>query len=280
MKKCVLIALAIILNGCVAPSFKLPNGFARFYQAENLRPEMQRRLIPSVGPPEIEMVPLSQLSDTQRRYGERGYIRIGSASFSGPPASREDAIEQGTLVGAQFVLIGSTYARTAQGVLPSLSVQPGQTFTTQAHGNVTTGAFPGNSTSVGTYSGYSTTTTAPTLQTQYTPYEIPIHDQVATFWKLARPPILGVSVGALPDEVRSKLERNTGVYVTGVTEGSPAFLANILRGDVIVQIGKVPIESMDDFFEALHLMQGQQVIVRVLRGTESREIEVHLNQEL
>ena len=116
-----------VLGGCVMQPLQLPNGFARFYQddTQKMRPEIRQRLLPPSGPPQIENVALAQVQDEAMRFVERGYMRIGIASFSGPAGTREQAIEQAEKVGAEFVIIGGEYSRTAQVTLSSLSVQPG-----------------------------------------------------------------------------------------------------------------------------------------------------------
>lgn len=244
-----------------------------------MRPDMQQRLLPPSGPPQIETVALAQYQDATVRYMERGFARIGIASFSGPPGTREQAIEQAQKVGAEFVLIGSEYSRSAQVSIPSLSVQPGQTFTTQEHGNITGNTFQGGTTAYnyGTYSGSATTTTFPTFQTQYTPVDVPIYSQVATFWRRAKPPIFGAQFAPLPEDIRAKLERNTGVLVAAIIEGSPAFRANIIRGDVITQFGDTPIDTVQNLLDATRANAGQRIPVTIIRGTRTLTIEVQLN---
>jgi hypothetical protein len=255
--------------GCVAP-LQLPNGFARFYQDDtlNMRPEIRQRLLPPSGSPQIENVALAQLQDEVMRFVERGFVRIGVASFSGPAGSREQAIEQAVKVGADFVLIGSEYSRTAQVTLSSLAVQPGQTYTTQERGTF----------GYGSYSGTATTTTAPTFQTQQTPLEIPIYSQVASFWRRAKPPIFGANTSSIPENVRAKLQRNTGVFVTAVVEAGPAFKANILRGDVIIKFADKPVDTVQELFDAILSYAGQKVSLTIIRDTKTMVLDVQLNE--
>jgi hypothetical protein len=92
-KNLLLLVFAGLLGGCVTQPLQLPNGFARFYQddTQNMRPEMRQRLLPPSGPPQIENVALAQLKDETARFIERGLIRIGVASYTGPVATRENA---------------------------------------------------------------------------------------------------------------------------------------------------------------------------------------------
>jgi hypothetical protein len=253
-----------------------------YYQddIQNMRPEMRQRLLPPSGPPHIENIPLAEVEGEAMRFVERGYIRIGVASFSGPAGTREQAIEQAMKVGAEFVIIGGEYSRTAQVTLSSLSVQPGQTYTTQEHGSMTANTFQGGKTGFGygSYSGSATTTTAPTFQTQYTPLQIPIYSQVALFWRRAKPAIFGASFLPIPENVRAKLERNTGVFVAAIGEDSPAFKANILRGDVIIQFANKPVDTVQELSDAIVSHAGQTVQIKLIRGTETKVLEVQLNE--
>jgi PDZ domain len=281
-KNLLLAMCAGVLGGCVSQPLELPNGFARYYQddIQTMRPEMRQRLLPPSGSPQIDTVPLAQVNDEAMRFLERGYIRIGIASFSGPAGSREQVIEQAVKVGAEFVIMGGEYSRTAQVTLSSLSVQPGQTYTTQEHGSVTANTFqPGNTGfGSGSYSGSATTTTAPTFQTQYTPLQIPIYSQVALFWRRAKPAIFGAQFAPIPEDVRAKLERNTGVLVASIVEGGPAFKANVLRGDVIIQFGNTPVETVQNLLDTIPSYSGQKVMVTIIRGTKTMTLEVQLNE--
>lgn len=261
---------------------QLPNGFTRFYQddTQNMRPEIRQRLLPPSGPPQIENVALAQVQDEAMRFVERGYMRIGVASFSGPAGTREQAIEQAEKVGAEFVIIGGEYSRTAQVTLSSLSVQPGQTYTTQEHGSMTGSTFQGGNTGFGygSYSGSATTTTPPTFQTQYTPLQIPIYSQVALFWRRAKPGIFGAQFAPIPEDVRAKLERNTGALVAAIVEGSPAFKANVIRGDVIIQFANTPVDTVQNLLDVIPSYAGQKVSLTIIRGAKTLTLEVQLNE--
>jgi len=260
----------------------MPNGFATFYQdkTQNMRPEIRQRLLPLSGPPQIETVPLAQIRDEERRFAERGLIQIGVASFSGPPATREQAIEQAQKVGAEYVILGGEYSHAAQGVTPSLSVQPGQTYTTQECGTVTVNTFQGGSTAFGSgsYSGSATTTTLPTFQTQYTTYSIPIYSQIGSFWRRAKPAIFGASGAPIPDELRIKLQRNTGVFVSAIVEGGPAFKANVIHGDIIIQFAGRPVNTVQDLLDMVPAYAGQKISLTIIRETKPMTLEVQLNE--
>ena len=80
-----------------------------------------------------------------------------------------------------------------------------------------------------------------------------------------------VSLGVMPDYVY----QGEGMRIDGVTDGRPAQLAGLQRGDVLVQVGEMPIKDIYDYMEALgQYEKGQTTKVIILRGTERLEKEV------
>jgi hypothetical protein len=253
------------------------NPFTKFYQDSTRQMPLanQQRMIPAYGPPQIETVPRAQLEDSVRGMLERGFIQIGFASFDGPTASREQLMEQARNVGAQAVILTGEYSRTTEGVVPSLSFQPGQTYTTREQGTITgnTG-YP-----YGTYSGSSTTTTPGTFQTQYTPYQMQIYSQGAIFWRKLKPGVLGAYFVPIPNNLRSQLQRNTGALITAVVDEGPAFKANLLRGDVIIELANEPVATPQELFDLIRANAGQTVPITLIRGAETKVLHVHLNPD-
>jgi hypothetical protein len=266
-----------LLAGCIGTGLSRVNPFAKFYQDSTRQMPLanQQRMIPPSGPPQIEAVPRAQLDDSVRGMLERGFIQIGFASFDGPPASREQLMEQARNVGAQAVILTGEYSRTAEGVAPSLSFQPGQTYTTQERGS-----FMGNNGyASGTYSGSSTTTTPGTFQTQYTPYQMQIYSQGAIFWRKLKPGVLGAYFVPIPDNLRSQLQRNSGALITAVVDDSPAFKANLLRGDVIIEMANEPVATPQQLFDLIRANAAQTVPITLIRGGAIKVLHVHLNPD-
>ena len=48
------------------------------------------------------------------------------------------------------------------------------------------------------------------------------------------------------------------------------------RGDLLVAAGGAPLGSADDLFDALDRVDGA-LVLRVLRGTDERDVEVHFS---
>ena len=119
---------------------------------------------------------------------------------------------------------------------------------------------------------------------------IPASEELATraerLWsgEGARRVRLGVALA--PPRVARRMRRavglpeREGVLVRSVSEGSPAAAAGIERGDLIVSTGGRPLDRIDVLYQALDsAAPGDRLELRVLRGTEERDITVDLREE-
>lgn len=255
------------------------NGFEKFYMPTPGSETVHSLpwIEPAVGNPEIYAYSSDPRSDNIRA-AEAGYVLIGSSAFYGPPATMTTAElrAQAKRVGASLVLIHSKYKDTISGVVPWSVPNPPQVSTVTSNGTVSSYGPGGFAT--GTYSGESTITTPGGVSTYDIPYSISRYDMLATFW--VRQDIsklrLGADVHNLPDALRSKLQRNTGVVVTAVIRDTPAFDANILRGDVILKIDGQDVIDGRDFMSQLKEFQGQTVKIRLLRDGATKTLTVTL----
>ncbi len=74
-----------------------------------------------------------------------------------------------------------------------------------------------------------------------------------------------VTLGIMP----SYSSKEEGLEVDGVSDGKPAQKAGIQAGDVIVQLGELPIKDINEYMEALGKFEkGQTISVKVKRGKE------------
>ncbi len=80
-----------------------------------------------------------------------------------------------------------------------------------------------------------------------------------------------VTMGVMPSYTSSA----EGLQVDGVTDGKPAQKAGILTGDIITQIGDLPIKDMQGYMEALGKFEkGQTVPVKLKRKGEEMTVSV------
>ena len=269
---------ATLLTGCVT------NPFARYYQSytNQMPASLQRRLLPPSGIPQVITTSVQNYNEEARHAQERGYIILGSTGFWGFNPTQGQVVEQAKKVGAELAIWASEYSHTEQGIRPIVTYQPGQTYTTQTYGTTTANAYGsgGYAYGSGTYSGQSTTTTPGTVDTHYVPYERRIYNHGASFWRRIKPGIFGANFVPIPDDLRTKLQRNTGVFVAVVVQGGAAFKANIMRGDVIVQMADKPVATVQELRDLLPSYAGQKVPFKVIRDAQTLEIQVQLNEEL
>lgn len=188
----------------------------------------------------------------------RGYGALGFSNFNGPTESVAGAVAQGKSVGAQYVVVSRQFARTVQGSIPMTTFAPQTTYT-----NGTVNAFGPGGSATGNYSGTSTTYTQ---QTTYIPFTIDRYDQKALYFG----PIARKGVGILVSEIdprnAQRLGTQKGVIVRAVRRGSPAFNADILPGDVLMDVAGQTVFDQEMAFARLRAAYGTDVVVTILRA--------------
>lgn len=267
----------LLMSGCAT------DPFAKYYQGyTNQMPAyVHQRLLPPSPNPHVITASANTFKDEEQRLQERGLVVLGSSSFYGFNPTQQQLTRQAKKVGADVAVWASDYSHSQQGVMPLMSYQPGQTYTTTHSGvaNVNARGDGGYATASGTYSGTTTTTTPATVQTDYLPYERRIYNHAASFWRHTKQAVFGATMLPLPDELRRKLQRNTGAYVQFVRLGSPAFKADILQGDTIIQANGELIASPEELVGFLSTHAGQTVTMRMLRGEKTVQVQVKLNEQ-
>lgn len=169
-------------------------------------------------------------NDTQKML-EDGYAQVGYSSFNAGNVNENGAIAQAKKVHASVVIIYSAYTNTESGALP-LTLPNG---------------------------AYGTTTT-------YHPYHVRRSDYFATYWIKLKQAIFGVHLEDLTTELRREIGSNKGMLIRAVIKDSPAFQADIFRGDVLRRIGEIEIYNDEKFSEALTRYEGQTVITIIYRN--------------
>jgi membrane-associated protease RseP (regulator of RpoE activity) len=186
---------------------------------------------------------------------------IGISSFNGPQGSLEDVKMVCEKIGATLALVYSKYAGTqhVSGVIPWTNT------TTSSSGVFSAG------------SGEWTTTTVTT--TNFIPwgYDVRRYDQTALyFMKFTTKLKLGLSYSDLNSDLRAKFERNQGVVVWIVYKDSPAFDANVLVGDLIVEVNGQEVRDMGQFGRMIaDLPPTGECDVKVIRHGD--ELDLKLN---
>ena len=259
-----------LLSGCAS-------GFEKYYHP--VPAEKLAQAIPQFAPPPPKPAIYLHSANMQadgKQMAEEGYVFIGESSFYGPAnkSNQEQAVDQGKKVGAAVVMFKSQYMDTRSGVVPYTVANPNVVSTVNTSGTVY--GINGNSAS---YSGTGTVTTPGGYSTYAIPYSVDRNTFYASYWAKRDPNKIHLGVNYIPlsDELRHRLERNTGVQAVIVVRGTPAFKANILEGDVLLKLNGKDIVDVPSLSADITRMAGQQITFDLLRGDQSRSIAVTLN---
>jgi hypothetical protein len=230
MKISIMVLMATLLVGCVQ------SGYKHFY-----KPCVDATTIPELQLLENDQEPqLIRTNNFDRDVlvlQSKNYIPIGYSSFNGGYEDIKNAAAQAKRIKATIVLVSSRYTNT-QTTTSTLLLPDNQVTYHSGDANATTiynnSGGLGSSNTYSTYSGTSTTygTKAVPITSQQRRY-----DQYAVYLvRSTKKCKFGINYNDLTPMQRSKFERNTGVFVNFVIEDTPAFYANILAGDVLVNI--------------------------------------------
>lgn len=204
------------------------------------------------------------------------WLPIGYSSFNGPMGSQDQVISQAQALGAPMVLVTSQFTENRTITTPLFIPNNQTTY----YNGTTSGQVYGNSGYNANYNS-NTTGTATTYGTTVVPMTSvqSRFDQTAVFFaQYVKKLKYGLSVTPLTPELRQKYERNTGALVDIVFENSPAFIANILPGDIVTEIdGKV----VENNLQAMALMRDTQPAnglstIKVIRNGTEKTIKVQL----
>jgi len=202
---------------------------------------------------------------------EEGYAEVGYSSFNSGEVDMQLAISQAKEVHASAVVLYSKYTNTVSGATP-LTLPNTQTSTTNMNGSTY------GSGGYGSFNGNATTTTTGT-QTTYIPYNIRRYDYGASYWIKLKPPVFGARFKDLDADTRARLESNKGVEVIAVIKKSPAFNADILRGDVLKKIGSDEIYDSASCVDLFKKYKGQLVDIDIIRNGRVITKQIQLNTD-
>lgn len=267
VRAAVCIAAAGLLAACA--------GYSQFYRpAPGATPEAiaAMRAAPPTGQPIVERAEsLGDAASVLDAYAKRGYRLLGSSVFNTHQMQSDDnAIQQGKQVGADLVVIANPRytgsSTTAVPITMPTSTTSYTTGTATAFGpGGTVNAF-GNSTTT-TYG--STTTMIPITQNR--------HDYAAVYFIKAKWGF-GALWRDLNDAERQELQSNKGVFLRVVVDNSPAYLADILPGDIVLAVDGEPVLNQESLAGLLQTRAGRLVNVSLYRKGNRLDKQVQLAQ--
>jgi hypothetical protein len=230
------------------------------------------RLLPPTG--DVKIVTSTRMRDDAVRMMEEGWLLLGRSKFRDAQIDAAGAIAVAKEVGASVVLVRKEYATTVTGTMESAEWIPPRTIARREQEVVVSGPDSGK-----VIERDVTTTIDGEYRTTYVPTNTDYYDYAATYWAKSKPPIFGVIVRSLSDSEKVATQSNRGVVVRAVINDSPAFNADILRGDIITSFGGQQISGPDQFFQAVLAGAGKEIVVRILRAGEQKTFTVRLKQE-
>ncbi|MBE0566699.1 MAG: PDZ domain-containing protein [Krumholzibacteria bacterium] len=230
------------------------------------------RLLPPSEP--VEIVTSQDMRGDAVRMLENGYLLLGRSRFSGSNVDPGGARKQAEQIGAAAVLVASKYADSVTRTVPISEYIPPREERYTESGYVQVSPDSGY-----WYDREMTRTIAGEFRTAYVPQTTDYYEYAATYWAKSKPPVFGVLVRELSAEQRRELQSNRGVLVRAVIKGSPAFLADFLRDDVITSFAGEVVYERDRFFELVAANQGKEVTVELVRLGEPRTVTVRLRRD-
>jgi hypothetical protein len=257
-----ILSLVIFLNGCVTSGF---NNFYTSFVDSNTIPKEYK--LQEGEDPKVYFS--KNLDEDILEMESQHYVRIGYSYFNGPEASDSEVMNAAKNLaknkGAKIALYNYYYTDTRSGSLTLPSIQ-----TSQQSGNIFSG---GNS---AYYRG-----TTKTYGTSTTNYSIRRYDFVAILFVPMSENSTSIKLGfycvPLTNEIRKNVGTNTGVYIPVVYKNTPAYYANLMIGDVIININGYDILDMNSMEQILRSMQpGDKMTISVIRNGEKKIIEYNM----
>lgn len=252
------------LSGCMNPYRTNFN-----VTLNKMPPWIGQRLAPPSAKPEL--LKSDDIRSDNWKLFERGYVMIGFAKFDGPPTDVGLALSQGKAAGADIVAIQDVYTKTLTETVAVTQWPADQT--TEVHEESTINGPRGPH----TVSRTTEVSTSQSPETVYVPRDIDYYEHSATFWRKIENPLFGALVMDLSDQQKQQLQSNHGLVVRAIMTDSPAFAADLLKGDIILTINGEPAPSAQRFYQNLAGLAGKEVVMAVRRGATTIERRATLN---
>ena len=164
----------------------------------------------------------------------KGYAPLGYSAFNSSSSKIKDAFRWGKKINAKYIIIGGKHVSSSTSTIPITMPN-----TTTSYNQGAVNAYGSGGTAYGNYSG---TTTTYGSRTTYIPVTNNIFYKMAVYFGEYPKKGDGIYSRALTDEEIARYETQRGVVVSSVREGSPAYNANILPGDVIIKLNDQPFD--------------------------------------
>jgi C-terminal processing protease CtpA/Prc len=226
-------------------------------------------------------VDYSSIGETLNDYYRSGFVLIGESIFKGVYFDKKLAIPKAKEIGATHILHYAKYNKDIR--YKKAVILPNSTTSNQyaninsntngsanlrlndsATGNSIYGNVYGKS---NTYTDISSNTHTSGYKTELVDSQYSEYDQGAGYLVKANEDFIkfGVLATDIPDEIKNKLQTNKGFGVGIVVRNSPAYIADILEGDIILSANGKGIYSYESFYRE---NLGKRVDLEIYRNGE------------
>ena len=107
-----------------------------------------------------------------------------------------------------------------------------------------------------------------------------VGDQLIARGKVTGRPVIGVTLGAIPQEAAEHYQLPEGLYVHSVTAGSDAMAQGIREGDILTHVDGKPVTSTEEVLEIRNRHNvGEQLVLSIWRDGKTSEIAVTLRDQ-
>lgn len=261
MNKYLLFAAVLSLVGCANP-------YAQFYHGDTPEQVVLEHGAQPEKQPQLRSVEYSEYRHYSDLLSEEGYQLIGWSGFTGKAVSQDLALSKARELHADYVVVANQYRNTDHTAIPIVTPTTSTTHTTSnayAYGSGGYANAYGNSTST-TYG----------QETTMMPVSTDIYQSAASFWIKAKPAPFGVSFRYANDSEKRSFGTNRGMVADIVVRGGAAYNADILKGDLILKVGPLELNTAEDL-KKIRDYAGQEVPVVFIRNGETITKMVRLN---
>jgi len=278
MKKLLTVLLCFGLAGCAT----FQNPFSEYYEDRTGGIDVSKsgNVILPIGEPKI-IHGMDKKADEEKMW-EEGYNLLGFSSFISGNATKEQLIAQAKKVKAEVVFMYADYANTISGAVP-LTLPDNQIITTNSMGTSnSSGNIYGYQGSAsysgrGSYSGNSTSTIYGT-KTTFIPFSQNRYACFAIYWIKMKKSVFGAIAIDLTSEQREKIGTNKGVFVRAVVNDSPAFNADIFKGDIITKVNDEDVFGSNSLNDITYKNIGKKVTLTIIRNDKTLTKEIQLSE--
>ncbi len=253
--------IALFVTGCGATT----NAY-RDYYIDKLGPvdaNIAAKLEPVTGP--VRVIHGTSIAADNRTLLEQGYVKVGYSQFENNELTPAESDDMARSVAAErqasLVMLYDSDAGTATEQVDHTVDNPTVTTWTR------TDAYGNEHSHSRTDDNYTTTTED---------VDVARYNYTATFWAKVKPTPFGAYIDGLTPAQRTQLQRNTGVRVLDVIHGSPAFIAGVMPGDVLLAVDGAPIIDGPTLQRTVASRVGQTVHFAGLRDGKPIDLAVTL----